>query len=88
MRGHSPAPRGLLTALLEALSGVSLLPCLCVQEGRLVVGPPGAARHGLCLSWETAWSPGEGEVSPASCLGMNSICHPAHRALVNVPGWR
>ena len=79
-----------MPALSEALSRVSLLPCLCFREGRLVLGPPGAPRHGLCsqrenrVSEETPWSPGAGEVYLASCPGMNSDWHPAHRALVSL----
>ena len=88
MRDTALLPGGSLPALPETLSRVSLLPCLCVREGRLVLGQRGAPRHGLCsqrenrVSEETPWSPGAGEVSLASCPGMNSDWHPAQRALV------
>lgn len=85
MRGHSSAPRGLLSCSPGG-SQWGELASLLMWLGRKAWGgatwsstlrPLSLAGTGL----ETLWSPRERETSLVSCPGMNSICHPAHMGL-------
>lgn len=49
VRGHSPAPRRLLTCSPGGLSGVSLLPRLCIQKGGACGGATWSCTPWSCL---------------------------------------